>query len=69
MSRLDTMESDYREAKNHIYGLAHNVCIDGKEQKSLLSALHEAEMEMLGNGENGLKIIKDLLSIISSILD
>jgi hypothetical protein len=62
--RLDRTSQDYRDAKNHIYGLAHNVCLNGKEQQALLSAMGNAEMEMYRVGEDGKQIILTLMGII-----
>lgn len=62
--RLDRMGQDYRDAKNHVYGLAHNVCKDGKEQKALLAAMQYTEQEMIKSGESGEAIILTLLGII-----
>jgi hypothetical protein len=60
--RLDIMDKDYREAKNHVYGLAHNVCINGIEQKILLNELRSVEFEM--RAESGQTIISTMLGII-----
>jgi hypothetical protein len=64
MKRLDRLEQNYRDAKNHIYGLAHNVCVNDKEQAALLSALGDVEMQMLKGGEDGKYIILTLMGII-----
>jgi len=64
MKRLDSMNQDYRDAKNHIYGLAHNVCLNGKEQKVLLAYLGDIEMHSLKYGESGERIIQLLISAI-----
>jgi len=62
--RLDRMSQDYRDAKNHIYGLAHNVCLDGKEQQALLSTIQDVELEMHKNGEDGKQIIITMLGVV-----
>jgi hypothetical protein len=62
--RLSRLDQDYRDAKNHVYGLAHNVCVNGKEQHALLSALGDVEMQMLKGGEDGKAIILTLMGII-----
>jgi hypothetical protein len=62
--RLDSMSQEYRDAKNHVYGLAHNVCVNGKEQKTLISAMQDVERQMVTNGEDGKHIILTLLGII-----
>jgi hypothetical protein len=62
--RLDSMSQDFRDAKNHVYGLAHNVCVDGLEQRALLNALSESETEMIRADEDGKAIILTLLGII-----
>ena len=60
-ARLDRLEQDYRDAKNHIFGLAHNVCINGKEQAFLLRVLGDIEMESLKSGASGEQTIRNLL--------
>lgn len=64
MKRLDILEQDYRDAKNHLYRLAHNVCINGKEQAVLMTTLTKIEMHALNYGMEGKDIIKELLSCI-----
>ena len=64
MIRLDRLKQDYRDAKNHIYGLAHHVCVDGKEQAFLLNHLGEVETHCLNHGMDGKDIIRELLNPI-----
>ena len=62
--RLDRSEQDFRDAKNHVYGLAHNVCVNGKEQNALLAAMQSTEMQMIKEGGTGEEIILSLLCIL-----
>lgn len=57
-------DQSYRDALNHVYGLAHNVCINGKEQKFLIAHLQDIEFVMIANGETGDRTIKELLCVI-----
>lgn len=59
--RLDINSQDFRDAKNHIYGLVHNVCLNDKEQEILIKTLQEEEQRMIDNREPGDVIIKHLL--------
>ena len=62
--RLDSTSQDYRDAKNHIYGLAHNVCVDGIEQKRLLACLGKIELTCIESGISGKDTIRALLNPI-----
>lgn len=62
--RLSVGTTDYTDAKNYIYGLAHVVCRNGKEQKILLDTLHEIEYYSLTHGDEGHVIIRKLLNPI-----
>lgn len=42
MIRLEDTQ-DFADCKNHIYGLAHSVCLNSIEQHLLLSAVREVE--------------------------
>lgn len=64
MSRLHKLEQDYRDATGHIYGLAHNVCINGEEQNALVTALQNIELEGLKDGADGQLIIRNMLFTI-----
>ena len=64
MSRLDSMEDDFRHAKNHVYGLAHNVAFLPGEQRALLSYIGEVEYNLYKEGASGERIIIELLGII-----
>lgn len=61
MSRLNKNEQSYRDAKNHIYGLAHNVSINGREQNALVRALQQIEEEGINDGASGQQIIRSML--------
>ncbi len=52
---------DYRRAKDHVYGLAHNVCESGTEQAQLVDVLREIETVGYKNGMKNIKIIKQML--------
>jgi len=62
MARLENQE--FRDAKQHVYGLAHNVCLNGKEQKALLDRLKDIEQHCMICGESGQRTIQLLLSCI-----
>jgi len=64
IERLDSTEQSFRDAKNHVYGLAHNVCLNGKEQKVLLAYMGDIEIHSLKCGESGQRIIQLLISCI-----
>lgn len=65
MDRLDRMEADFRDAKNHVYSLAHNVCInDGKDQHALVDALRDIELHGLKCGDSWQRIIQCMISCI-----
>lgn len=68
-TRLDRMDQDFRNAKNHIYGLAHNVCCNAGEQGYLLAVLGDIEMECYKNGATGQQIIRNLLTPIMDGLE
>lgn len=55
---------DFLQAKDRVYGLAHNVCLNGKEQRALLSKLQDMELDMIQNRENNETIIVTLLDVI-----
>lgn len=64
--RLSRIEQDYRDAINHIYGLAHNVCCERGEQTQLISALQDVEYEMTKQGETGKAIVLCLMGLITT---
>lgn len=65
MTRLDYTEQSFRDAKNHLYGLAHNVCVNGKEQNALLHAMGQTELRLYEEGASGLAVISILMGIIT----
>jgi len=67
--RLDASSQDFIDAKQHVYGLAHNVCLNGEEQRALLNELHDAENQLIANGWSGQTIIKTLLKVIADKLN
>lgn len=62
--RLSRTSQDYLDAKNHIYGLAHNVCLNNKEQEALILAIRDVEVEMSRAKEDGEQVIITLMGII-----
>ena len=54
----------FRQAKNHIYGLAHNISENGEAQNQLLTNLQDTEINMIAQGESNFKIISTLLTIV-----
>ena len=61
--RLDRLyyATDFASAKTHIYGLAHNVCHTGQEQRALITVLHKIEEECIGRGASGSETIQQLM--------
>lgn len=62
--RLDISTQSFRDAKNHIYGLAHNVCINGNEQRELLAHMLDIELKLMKDNSDGKEIILNLLGLV-----
>jgi hypothetical protein len=61
MKKARLEEQCLRDAKNHVYGLAHNVCNNKEEQAELLGVLQGIEKESILNGATGEQLIRNLL--------
>ena len=58
------MAIDFNGARQSLYGMAHDVCKNGREQNALLLAFQHTEMEMIEQGESPKAITIALLGII-----
>jgi len=61
--------TDYHNAKDHIYGIAHNMGKDREEQIKLVDELHKIEMRYLTNKSSKEETIKEMLYILVNTLN
>jgi hypothetical protein len=57
-------EQDFQNARQHIYGLAHDLAPDEQKQQQLITEIQQAELHSIRGGASNMDTIKLMLSPI-----